>query len=325
MDGRSDFVAIDFGTSNSAVALPAGQAGEGAGGAPGGVRLLALEDGAPTMPTAVFYRADTPASQPEAERLDAAKKAKERIDKGESFAKVHEELLGFAPAAPQSFTGQQLAQNPELAILADEKKGALAEPFVENGVPVLYLLADKQDNLPKDFEANKETYLQQERQSLAGAELQKRVDAAVKSSAVEWQDKSLKLVYDTFKALQATDLKLEDLRAIITAADELAGPDNRDPRYTAVAKYVAYDALANRANLRALTGHVDTAIDDYTRVLTIPGLAPGQAGAAHVNRAWLYLSTGNLAAAAADVQAAERLGVQVPADLRRAVAAAAPR
>ena len=62
MDGRRDFVAIDFGTSNSAVALPAL-------GPDGRVQLLALEDGAPTMPTAVFYRADTPASQPEAERL----------------------------------------------------------------------------------------------------------------------------------------------------------------------------------------------------------------------------------------------------------------
>lgn len=54
------FVAIDFGTSNSAVALP--QPG-------GGVRLVALEPGQPTMPTAVFYRADTPAHQAEAERL----------------------------------------------------------------------------------------------------------------------------------------------------------------------------------------------------------------------------------------------------------------
>ena len=39
------FCAIDFGTSNSAVALPAGE----------GVRLVELEAGQPTMPTAVFY------------------------------------------------------------------------------------------------------------------------------------------------------------------------------------------------------------------------------------------------------------------------------
>ena len=54
------FVAIDFGTSNSAVALPAG---------PQGVRLVELEPGQPTMPTAVFYRADTPPQHLEAERL----------------------------------------------------------------------------------------------------------------------------------------------------------------------------------------------------------------------------------------------------------------
>ena len=54
------FVAIDFGTSNSAVALPQG---------PHGVQLVALEPGQPTMPTAVFYRADTPAQQLEADRL----------------------------------------------------------------------------------------------------------------------------------------------------------------------------------------------------------------------------------------------------------------
>ena len=57
------FVAIDFGTSNSAVALPC-PAGEG-----DGVRLVEVEAGQPTMPTAVFYRADTPTQQFEAERL----------------------------------------------------------------------------------------------------------------------------------------------------------------------------------------------------------------------------------------------------------------
>ena len=41
----SDFCAIDFGTSNSAIALPAGD----------GVRLVDLEAGQRTMPTAVFY------------------------------------------------------------------------------------------------------------------------------------------------------------------------------------------------------------------------------------------------------------------------------
>ncbi len=55
------FAAIDFGTSNSAIALPTG-ARE--------VRLVELEPGGgPTMPTAVFYRADTPAHRVEADRL----------------------------------------------------------------------------------------------------------------------------------------------------------------------------------------------------------------------------------------------------------------
>ena len=54
------FVAIDFGTSNSAVALPRVE---------GGVRLVQLEAGQPTMPTAVFYRADSPPQQLEADRL----------------------------------------------------------------------------------------------------------------------------------------------------------------------------------------------------------------------------------------------------------------
>jgi hypothetical chaperone protein len=51
--------AIDFGTSNSAVALPDAQ----------GVRLVTLEPGHQTMPTAVFYLADTPAHALEPDRL----------------------------------------------------------------------------------------------------------------------------------------------------------------------------------------------------------------------------------------------------------------
>jgi len=54
------FAAIDFGTSNSAVALPVDETG---------VRLVELEPGYPTMPTAVFYRADGTDACAEPERL----------------------------------------------------------------------------------------------------------------------------------------------------------------------------------------------------------------------------------------------------------------
>ncbi|MDE1948864.1 MAG: Hsp70 family protein [Burkholderiales bacterium] len=50
------FAAIDFGTSNSAVALPAGAEG---------ARLVEVEAGNSTMPTAVFYRADGALAEPE--------------------------------------------------------------------------------------------------------------------------------------------------------------------------------------------------------------------------------------------------------------------
>jgi hypothetical chaperone protein len=43
------FCAIDFGTSNSAIAVPA---------AAGRMALVAVEDGQPTMPTAVFYQVE---------------------------------------------------------------------------------------------------------------------------------------------------------------------------------------------------------------------------------------------------------------------------
>jgi hypothetical chaperone protein len=52
------FCAIDFGTSNSAIALPAGE----------GVRLVELEPGEPTMPTAVFYAVEGLAAHQEPQR-----------------------------------------------------------------------------------------------------------------------------------------------------------------------------------------------------------------------------------------------------------------
>jgi hypothetical chaperone protein len=64
------YMAVDFGTSNSAVAVQVGAAGPGGGAAaPVALSLVELEPGHPTMPTAVFYRADTPAHVFEAERL----------------------------------------------------------------------------------------------------------------------------------------------------------------------------------------------------------------------------------------------------------------
>ena len=52
------FCAIDFGTSNSAIALPVGD----------GVRLVELEPGQPTMPTAVFYAVEGLAAHQEPQR-----------------------------------------------------------------------------------------------------------------------------------------------------------------------------------------------------------------------------------------------------------------
>ena len=51
------FCAIDFGTSNSAIAIP-GPAADTAADAAAGMRLVALEAGHTTMPTAVFYFAE---------------------------------------------------------------------------------------------------------------------------------------------------------------------------------------------------------------------------------------------------------------------------
>ena len=57
--GAADFCAIDFGTSNSAVALPASA---------GGIELVELEGGQRTMPTAVFYLSESGAGPAEPTR-----------------------------------------------------------------------------------------------------------------------------------------------------------------------------------------------------------------------------------------------------------------
>jgi hypothetical protein len=57
------YCAIDFGTSNSGIAVPAPQAPGGA------VQLLELEPGRPTMPTAVFYAVEGLARHEEPRRL----------------------------------------------------------------------------------------------------------------------------------------------------------------------------------------------------------------------------------------------------------------
>ena len=54
----SPVCAIDFGTSNSAIALPAGE----------GVQLVELEPGQRTMPTAVFYAVEGLAAFEEPQR-----------------------------------------------------------------------------------------------------------------------------------------------------------------------------------------------------------------------------------------------------------------
>ena len=60
VSGTADFCAIDFGTSNSAVALPAPA---------GGIELVELEGGQRTMPTAVFYLSEPGAGPAEPTRF----------------------------------------------------------------------------------------------------------------------------------------------------------------------------------------------------------------------------------------------------------------
>jgi hypothetical chaperone protein len=67
------YCAIDFGTSNSGIAVPAADApGDAvpAADAPGAaVRLLEIEPGRPTMPTAVFYAVEGLAAHEAPRRL----------------------------------------------------------------------------------------------------------------------------------------------------------------------------------------------------------------------------------------------------------------
>jgi hypothetical chaperone protein len=60
---RPDYCAIDFGTSNSAIAVPRAEAhvpGANTAATDAGMHLVELEAGQPTMPTAVFYLAEGP-------------------------------------------------------------------------------------------------------------------------------------------------------------------------------------------------------------------------------------------------------------------------
>ncbi len=185
-------------------------------------------------------------SKPEAERMESAKKARERLEKGEDFAKVHQDLLGDAPPAAQPIVNIG-AQAPELQFLAEEEKGAVSEAFIEQGVPVVYQLASKKENLPPDFEKEKQRYIQQEQQGLASQELQKRVDAAVKASGtIEWKDAGLKAVYEASKQLADPEAKTEDIRAKMEEIAEIQGADNANPRYATLARYALYDSLVLR-------------------------------------------------------------------------------
>jgi hypothetical protein len=159
---------------------------------------------------------------------------------------VHQDLLGDAPPGPQPIANIS-AQAPELQFLAEEEKGAVSEAFVEQGVPVVYQLASKKQNLPPDFEKDKQRYIQQEQQGLASQELQKRVDAAAKSAgAIEWKDAGLKAVYEASKLLTDPAATTEGLRKKMEEIAGLQGGADANPRYATLARYALFDALVLR-------------------------------------------------------------------------------
>jgi hypothetical protein len=181
----------------------------------------------------IFFSAQSGAKETPEQRAD---KALADLKGGKSFEKLMDELSND-PAPPggkplheltQTLPTDALSRVPELASLKGKPIGTTTGAVDVPGGKAIYQLTAIQDQVPPDFDKNKQKYRSQKADEAGRAELERQVQALLASDAVKWQHLGFKAFAAAYKAMSSPTGPSEDLLRKALADAEAATKSQND-------------------------------------------------------------------------------------------------
>lgn len=139
-------------------------------------------------------------SKPLEERQAAAIDAIEKIKAGKDFAAVQTEVNPKAKPEEKTATlsGGTLDAIPDLKPIMKLKAGEISDMILAGGTPTIYKLNSVKPNLPKDFEKNKATLLENGKASRAAQLFDTDIKKKTETFSPKFEDKGLEVAYEIY-------------------------------------------------------------------------------------------------------------------------------
>lgn len=137
------------------------------------------------------------------DRQDQALKALDEIKGGTKFSEVQTKYNADAKPEDKTVTLSLglIEVDPTLSPLKDLKVGETSEIILQSGSPVIYQMKSVTTKLPKDFEKNKATLLENAKASRANVSLDEDFKAKSETLTPSFKENGLKAAYLTYKLL----------------------------------------------------------------------------------------------------------------------------
>ncbi|MBS1724062.1 MAG: hypothetical protein JSS66_14045 [Armatimonadetes bacterium] len=187
-----------------------------------------------------------PKMKPE-DKKKAADSALAEIKAGLKFDDAMARYGKGQPTAPIGYTRMIIGLNPALKPLLDLKPGGVSDVMDEFGSYSIYYLVDKKQNLPADFDKNKDQYLSQFKSEEVRKAVTKDLDALKKDSTLKWSNEACHIAYQVYESERNPgqlnrEQKAAKMKELSDALGKLQVTDVLGQRMRILGRYAAFEA-----------------------------------------------------------------------------------
>jgi hypothetical protein len=201
----------------------------------------------------------SPSLDPGADTTEQAEKAREELAGGASFASVYRKYSGDEGDAPTSFpmNRRTLEGNTNLTELLELAPGEVSQVISDFSGPTIYQLISVENEIPENFEENKETLMANLRTTKGNAQLTKEVDELSDPTLITWSSDAVQVLYEGFDALSKDPDNDKMLDLLARAEEARVGAISELDRPLACLRYELYTSLS-----RTLSATESIALDE---------------------------------------------------------------
>lgn len=142
---------------------------------------------------------------------------------------------------------KRVETSDQLKFLLDLKPGQFSDVREENGTVIIYQLVDVKQELPPDFEKNKETLLKNFKVTEANDKLESEIKAYKEGGNIQFKDDGFKLAYDLYQLQangfsQGLDKMSAQLKEIATKAKSIQPQTVLGSKLKTLVRYMAFES-----------------------------------------------------------------------------------